>query len=100
MVIMPRTNIFHNDYAMWVMGKNPPGIIWDGFKDSFDELYAEGTAGSPKWTEITLHFHMAGRPTLIPTVRKCLQYAAQHEGVWFARKREIAEWALQRESAR
>ena len=39
---------------------------------------------------------MAGRPTLIPTVRKCLEYAKQHEGVWFARKREIAEWAMKR----
>jgi peptidoglycan/xylan/chitin deacetylase (PgdA/CDA1 family) len=100
MVIMPRTNIFHNDYALWVLGKNPPGVIWESFKDSFDTLYAEGVAGSPKWTEITMHFHMAGRPTLIPTVRKCLQYAAQHEGVWVARKREIAEWAMQRESGR
>ena len=74
--------------------------IWDGFKDSFDQLYAEGLAGSPKWTEITLHFHMAGRPTLVPTIRKCLAYAKQHEGVWFAKKHEIAEWALQRETRR
>ena len=98
MVIMPRTNIPHNDLIMWTMAKNPPGIIWDGFKDTFDQLYAEGCAGSPKWTEITLHFHMAGRPTLIPTIRKCLQYAKQHEGVWFPRKRDIAEWALKREA--
>ncbi|MBL0422952.1 polysaccharide deacetylase family protein [Ramlibacter sp. AW1] len=96
MVITPRVNIFHNDYAMWIQGKNPPQVIWDGFKDTFDELYREGERGSPKWTELTLHFHMAGRPTLIPTVRKCLQYARQHEGVWFARKRDIAEHALKR----
>ena len=96
MVIMPRTNIPHNDLIMWTMAKNPPGVIWDGFKDTFDQLYAEGSAGSPKWTEITLHFHMAGRPTLIPTIRKCLEYAKQHEGVWFPRKRDIAEWALKR----
>lgn len=97
MVIMPRTNIPHNDLVMWVAAKNPPGILWDGFKDTFDQLYAEGRNGSPKWTEITLHFHMAGRPTLVPTIRKCLEYAKRHEGVWFARKREIAEWALKHE---
>lgn len=97
MVIMPRTNIPHNDLIMWTMAKNPPGIIWDGFKDTFDQLYEEGRRGSPKWTEITLHFHMAGRPTLIPTIRRCLEYAKQHEGVWFPRKRDIAEWTLQRE---
>ena len=97
MVIMPRTNIPHNDLIMWTMAKNPPGIIWDGFKDTFDQLYEEGRRGSPKWTEITLHFHMAGRPTLIPTIRKCLEYAKQHEGVWFPRKRDIAEWTLEHE---
>lgn len=96
MVVMPRTNMPQNDLIMWVLGRNPPGIIWDGFKDTFDQLYAEGLAGIPKWTEITLHCHMAGRPTLIPTIRKCIDYARQHEGVWFARKRDIAEWALKK----
>lgn len=100
MVIMPRTNIFHNDYVMWVGAKNPPGVIWDGFRDTFDELYSEGLRGSPKWTELTIHFHMAGRPTIIPTLRKCFAYAKQHQDVWFARKRDIAEWALQNESSK
>ncbi len=97
-VILPRTNIFHNDYAMWIAGRNPPGILWDGFRDTFDQLYSEGTRGRPGWTEITLHAHMAGRPTMIPTVRKCLRYAMDHGGVWFAPRREIAQWTLDRES--
>lgn len=99
-VVMPRVNIPQNDYIMWVGGKNGPGIIWEGFKETFDQLYEEGAAGNPKWIEMTLHCHMAGRPTLIPTVRKCIAYARQHEGVWYARKRDIAEWALAREKAR
>ncbi len=99
-VILPRTNLPHNDLWMWVWGKNPPDIIWQGFKDTFDELYAEGRAGSPKWTEITLHAHMAGRPTLVPTIRRCLEYASRHEGVWFATKTEIARWALQLEGGK
>ena len=99
MVILPRTNIFHNDLAMWLFGRNPPEIIWDHFRDTFDELYAEGEGGYPKWTEITLHAHVAGRPPLIPTIRKCLRYAEDHGGVWFAPRREIAEWALQRDAS-
>lgn len=98
MVIMPRTNIFHNDYVMWIMGKNPPGVIWDGFKDTFDQLYDEGGRGAPKWTELTLHFHMAGRPTMIPTIRKCLLHALDHADVWISRRRDIAEWALLHET--
>ena len=96
MVVMPRVNIPQNDLIMWMRPNNPPRIMLDGFKETFDQLYAEGQAGSPKWIEMTLHCHMAGRPTLIPTIRQCIAYAQRHEGVWYARKRDIAEWALER----
>jgi len=96
MVLLPRVNMPHNDLSIWILGKNPPGVIWEQFKDTFDELYSEGTRGSPKWIEIVLHAHLAGRPTLIPTLRKCIAYAKDHGDVWFAKKRELAEWALQR----
>src|SRR5262245_26183154 len=97
MVMMPRTNLPHNDLAAWLQPKNHPDIIWEGFKNSFDQLYAEGKAGAPKWVEITLHLHIAGRPTLVPVLKKCFDYAKSHEGVWFARRRDIAEWALKYE---
>ncbi|MDT2021281.1 polysaccharide deacetylase family protein [Methylocella sp. CPCC 101449] len=97
MVLLPRVNTPTNDLSIWIAGKNPPSVIWEQFKDTFDELYAEGQRGHPKWIEIVLHAHMAGRPTLIPTIRKCIAYAKQHENVWFARKRDIAEWTLKRE---
>ena len=83
---------------------------WTGFSDrpayadaeaiahSLAELYAEGEAGYPKWCELTLHAHMGARPTLIPVARQMLQYAKKHKRVWFARRRDIAEWAMQHES--
>ncbi len=98
MVVMPKTNIPHNDLIMFVIGRSSPNIIWDGFKDSFDQLYREGERGSPKWTEMTLHSHIAGRPTFIPVYRRCVEYARQHDAVWFATKGEIAAWALKHES--
>ena len=96
MVLLPRVNTPTNDLSIWIMGRNPPSVIWEQFKDTFDELYAEGERGSPKWIEIVLHAHMAGRPTLIPTIRRCIAYAKGHGDVWFARKRDIAEWAFKR----
>jgi peptidoglycan/xylan/chitin deacetylase (PgdA/CDA1 family) len=99
MVIMPRTNSPHNDLTMWLLPRNPPGIIWEGFKNTFDQLYAEGEAGAPKWIEITLHCHIAGRPTLQPVIRQCFEYAKRHDGVWFACRRDIAEWTLKHEVA-
>ena len=41
---------------------------------------------------------MGARPTLIPVARQMLQYAKKHKRVWFARRRDIAEWAMQHES--
>lgn len=96
-VVMPRVNLPHNDLGMWLRANNPPGVIFEGFKDTFDQLYREGTNGSPKWTEITIHCHIGGRPTMTPTMRKCMEYAKSHDGVWFALKRDIAKWAFDRE---
>ena len=100
MVLLPRVNAFLNDLVMWIFPKNSTQVIWESFKDTFDQLYDEGTAGSPKWIEIVLHAQFAGRPTGIPVMRKCIEYAKQHEGVWFARKGDIARWTLEREGAK
>jgi peptidoglycan/xylan/chitin deacetylase (PgdA/CDA1 family) len=97
MVLLPRVNMPHNDLSIWIQGKNPPSVIFEQFKDTFDQLYGEGENGSPKWIEIVLHAQFAGRPTLIPALRRCVDYAKQHDGVWFARKRDLAEWTLKRE---
>jgi peptidoglycan/xylan/chitin deacetylase (PgdA/CDA1 family) len=97
MVMMPRTNLPQNDLTMWLAPRNPPSILWEGFRNTFDTLYAEGEAGKPKWMEITLHCHIAGRPSLQPVIRQCLDYAKQHDNIWFARRRDIAEWTLKHE---
>lgn len=97
LVILPRTNSPHNDLTMWLVPRNPPDIIWQGFKASFDQLYAEGAAGNPGWIEITIHCHIGGRPVLQPVLRQCLEYARSHENIWFARRCDIAAWALERE---
>lgn len=96
-VTLPRTNIFTNDIAAWIFPSNPPSVFWENFKDTFDQLYQEGVDGAPKWLSMTLHCHMAGRPTMSNTIRKCLDYVRQHEGVYHCRSRDIAEWALKRE---
>lgn len=92
LVVFPRAGLPMNDLNMWALAKNPPSVIWDNFKDTFDTLYAEGASGRPRIIDITLHGHMAGRPTLIPTIRRMIEYAQAHEGVWFARRRDVADW--------
>ncbi|MEL7212658.1 MAG: allantoinase PuuE [Pseudomonadota bacterium] len=63
-------------------------------KDSFDALYAEGAEGAPKMMNIGLHCRLIGRPGRVQALKRFLEYAAGHKGVWFARRIEIAEhWA-------
>jgi chitin deacetylase len=60
-------------------------------KDSFDTLYAEGLAGHAKMFSIGLHNRLIGRPGKVAGLRRFLDYAKSHEGVWFPRRIEIAE---------
>lgn len=63
-------------------------------KDSFDTLYAEGAAGAAKMFSIGLHCRLIGRPGKIAGLKRFLDYAQGHQGVWFPRRIDIAHhWA-------
>lgn len=63
-------------------------------KDSFDVLYAEGEAGAAKMFSIGLHCRLIGRPGKIAGLQRFLDYAQGHDGVWFARRLDLARhWA-------
>ncbi|TYO88252.1 chitin deacetylase [Oceanicella actignis] len=63
-------------------------------RDAFDALYAEGLAGAPKMMSVGLHCRLVGRPGRIMALRRFLEYALGHDGVWFARREDIARhWA-------
>lgn len=63
-------------------------------RDSFDMLYAEGEACTPKMLSIGLHCRLAGRPGRAMALKRALDYMQSHDGVWFATRAEIADhWA-------
>ena len=63
-------------------------------KDTFDTLYAEGEAGHAKMFSVGLHCRLIGRPGKIAGLKRFLDYARGHKGVWFARRIDIAQhWA-------
>lgn len=64
--------------------------IWDG---DFDGLYAEG--GDAVFN-LTCHPQIIGRPHRIQMLERFIRYMLEHEGVWFARMREIADYAKMR----
>jgi putative urate catabolism protein len=67
-------------------------------KDSFDALYAEGQAGSPKMLSVGLHCRLAGRPGRIGALARFLDHVQQHDRVWMCRRIEIARHWHQRHS--
>ncbi|MDE3079885.1 MAG: allantoinase PuuE, partial [Paracoccaceae bacterium] len=63
-------------------------------KDAFDTLYAEGAEGGAKVMSIGLHNRLIGRPGKLAGLKRFLDYAQGHAGVWFPRRIDIARhWA-------
>lgn len=74
----------------WIDGE----MFFQYLKDSFDMLYAEGLEGSAKMFSIGLHNRLIGRPGKVAGLKRFLDYARSHEGVWFATRGQIgAHWA-------
>ena len=98
--ILPRTNLQSNDLIVWYRHANHGSVFADGFKDAFDCLYKEGQRGSPAWVEMVVHTDIGSRPGLAGHIERMIEYVKGHDDVWFARRSEIAEWALKQAAAK
>ena len=75
-------------------GFNSGDQFFSYLKDSFDVLYAEGTAGAPKMLSIGLHCRLVGRPGRAAALARFIDYVKSHDKVWLARRIDIARhWA-------
>ena len=89
LLIVPYTLDANDMRFINAQGFGDGGQFFTYLKDSFDVLYAEG-AEVPRMLSIGLHCRLAGRPGRFAAVERFLDYALAHEGVWFARRDEIA----------
>ena len=71
-------------------GFNSGDQFFTYLKDSFDTLYAEGEAGSPKMMSVGLHCRLAGRPGRAAALARFLDYVAAKDRVWLPRRIDIA----------
>ncbi len=77
-------------------GFNSGDQFYAYLRDSFDALYAEGATGKPAMMSIGLHCRLIGRPGRVQALRRFIDYVQGHEGVWCARRIDIARhWAAQ-----
>src|SRR5580704_15310045 len=91
-VTVPYT--FHmNDIVSFPFVGWNPGAYEQTLRDEFDQIYEEG-AHRRRMMVISLHDRISGHAGRVRSLDRFLTYAKSKEGVWFARKDEIARWAL------
>ena len=76
-------------------GFNSGQQFYEYLKDSFDVLYAEGS----RMMSIGLHCRIAGRPGRFAALARFLDYVADHDATWIARRIEIANHWRERHPA-
>lgn len=92
LVEIPYTNEV-NDFSMFMRRGMTASQGFELFRDQFDQLYAE-SAESGKLMNIGLHPHVTGQPYRARAIREFLDYVRDFDGVWWARREEIADWYL------
>ena len=83
-----------NDSKFWRGELITANDFFEVAKASFDMLYDEG-ATNPKMMSIGLHCRIGGKPSRAAGLQQFLQYASKKQGVWFARRVDIARWWLE-----
>ena len=91
-VTMPYT-IHLNDIGSYNFPDFSPQAYEQQLKDEFDQLYEEG-APRRRMMVVSFHDRISGHASRVRVIDRFLTYARQHKGVWFARKDEIARYAL------
>lgn len=78
------------------------GYTTDEFRDALIEelnvLYAEGEK-TARIMNVGLHPHVSGRAYRIRAIREFLEHAKSLDGIWWAKREEIAEWYLDNHEA-
>ena len=83
-----------NDTKFWRGELITPSDYFEVARSCFDMLYEEGST-YPKMMSIGLHCRIIGKPGRANGLRQFLKYASEKEGVWFARRVDIARWWLE-----
>ena len=88
-VIMPYA-LDTNDMKLWTSPAYTPSDWLRYAIDTFDWLYREGET-APKMMSLGLHLRVIGRPGRIGYLERFIEHVQQHDDVWIATRREIAE---------
>ena len=93
LIAMPRSDEINDNYALHNSGHSPGNYV-DYFKRSFDRLYDESESEPGRVLTAVCHSTVIGHPWGASAVAECCEYTRQHEDVWQATSRQIAEHYL------
>ena len=96
-LVLPYSFAF-NDMRFVFPGFSDPMSFANYLTMAFDDLWEEG-ATNPKMMSIGLHPRWVGQPGRTRALRVFLEHALNKGGVWFAPRKEIAQWWLQQTGA-
>ena len=85
-----------NDARFWRGGLSSISGHEEYMRCAFDCLYAESVT-IPKMMSMGLHCRIGGTPARSQALARFLAYARTHQGVWFARRVDIARWWLEKQ---
>jgi putative urate catabolism protein len=89
-LIVPYTLDANDMRFATVQGFNSGDQFFGYLRDSFDVLYEEGLAGSPKMLSVGLHCRLVGRPGRAASLARFLDYVQSKPNVWLTRRIDIA----------
>ncbi|SDR60803.1 Peptidoglycan/xylan/chitin deacetylase, PgdA/CDA1 family [Rhizobiales bacterium GAS113] len=96
-VTVPYTFHMNDIVSFPFVGWNPAAYEL-ALRDEFDQLYEEG-ARRRRMMVVSLHDRISGHAGRVRSLDRFLAYARSKPDVWFARKDEIARWALSSRNA-
>jgi putative urate catabolism protein len=89
-LIIPYTLDANDMRFATTQGFNSGDQFFTYLKDTFDVLYEEGAAGSPKMMNVGLHCRLVGRPGRAAALGRFLDYVTSKDKVWIAKRIDIA----------
>jgi allantoinase len=94
-LVIPYTLVTNDIRYVVAPGCATAGDFYDLLRDAFDVLWTEGRE-RPRMMSVGLHARFGGHPARAAAIARFLDYAAERDGVWICRRRDIAEHWLQR----
>jgi peptidoglycan/xylan/chitin deacetylase (PgdA/CDA1 family) len=93
-LVVPYSMTYNDVRFSLAPGYGSPSDFVELCSRAIDQLCREADAGHPKMMSIGLHPRLIGQPGRISALREIIEGALERGNVWFATRREIAEWWL------